>query len=93
MSNTGIFIAGMATMGFIFAGLFFFRFWRRTKDELFAAFGIAFWLLALNQAFITLSGIPREELSWVYILRVAAFLLIIAAILRKNLPGRGSKSS
>lgn len=79
------YIAGVVTMGYLLAGLFFLRFWRRTKDGLFVVFAVAFWLLALNQAIATLSGIPREELSWVYLLRLAAFTLIIGAIVRKNL--------
>jgi hypothetical protein len=82
------FLSGLTTMGFAAGGLFFAGFWRRTRDGLFAAFGIAFWLLAANQAAVSLLGIPREEQSWVYLLRLAAFALIILAILRKNL-GRG----
>ena len=76
--------SGAITMGYLVAGLFFLRFWFRTRDGLFAAFAAAFWLLALNQAVTALSGVPREELSWVYLLRVAAFSLIIVAVVRKN---------
>jgi hypothetical protein len=79
------YIAGVVTMGYVLAGLFFLRFWRTTRDGLFAVFAVAFWLLALNQGLATLSGIPREELSWVYLLRLAAFTLIIVAVVRKNL--------
>jgi hypothetical protein len=85
MSQPAVFISGMIAMGFAIAGLFFLRFWRRTGDGLFAAFGAAFWLLALNQALVALLGIPREELSGVYLIRLAAFVLIILAILAKNL--------
>lgn len=84
MNASDIFLPGMATMGFIFAGVFFIRFWRRTNDRLFLAFGIAFWLLALNRGVLALSGIPREELSPVYLLRIMAFGLIISAIIAKN---------
>ena len=79
------YIAGVVTMGYLLAGLFFLRFWRRTKDSLFVVFAVAFWLLALNQAIVTLSGVAREELSWVYLLRLAAITLIIIAVVRKNL--------
>ncbi len=79
------YLAGVVTMGYLLAGLFFLRFWRRTKDGLFVVFAVAFWLLALNQAIATLSGVAREELSWVYLLRLAAFTLIIVAVVRKNL--------
>ena len=84
MTPLALFFSGMITLGYLVAGVFFLRFWRRTGDGLFAAFAAAFWLLALNQAVTTLSGVPREELSWVYLLRVAAFTLIIVAVVRKN---------
>jgi len=84
MSALANFLSGVATTGFVLAGLFFFRFWRRTGDGLFVAFGIAFWLMALNQGLIVLSGIPREEQSWLYLLRLAAFGLLIVAIIAKT---------
>lgn len=78
------FFSGLITMGFAVAGLFFFRFWRRTGDALFAAFGLSFWLFALNQSLLTLSGIPREEQSWIYLIRLAGFAVLIVAIVGKN---------
>lgn len=78
------FVSGAITIGYVIAGLFFLRFWTRTRDGLFGAFACAFWLLALNQALVALAGIPREEHSWIYLLRLAAFTLIIIAIVRKN---------
>jgi len=79
------YVSGAITMGHAIAGLFFLRFWARTRDGLFLAFACAFWLLAANQAMIALAGIPREEQSWIYLIRLAAFTLIIIAIVRKNL--------
>jgi hypothetical protein len=38
------------------------------------------------------SGIPREEQSWVYLIRLAAFALIIVAIAAKNMNGAGRRS-
>ncbi|MCB5176411.1 MULTISPECIES: DUF5985 family protein [Microvirga] len=85
MSNAASqFISGMITMGFLVAGLLFLRFWTRTRDMLFAAFAAAFALLAANQALAALIDVPREERSWIYLLRVAAFVLIIAAVVWKN---------
>ena len=84
-----IYASGAVTMGYLVAGLFFLRFWFRTRDSLFAVFAAAFWLLALNQGITALSGVPREELSWVYLLRLAAFSLIIAAVIRKNVRSAG----
>lgn len=78
------FFSGMVTAGFMLAGLFFARFWSRSRDPLFAAFSAAFWLLALNQALLVIAGIPREEQSWTYLLRLAAFILIAVAVIQKN---------
>jgi hypothetical protein len=82
------FVSGALTMGFAICGLFFWRFWKRTADSLFLCFAVAFWLLALGQALLALAGIPVEERSWIYLIRLAAFLLIIFAILRKNVGSR-----
>jgi zinc transporter ZupT len=79
------FVSGLVTMGFLIAGLWFFRFWRRTGERLFAAFAGAFVLLAINQGMAELIALGREETGWVWLLRLAAFLLIIWAIVNKNL--------
>jgi hypothetical protein len=84
------FLAGMVAMGFAVAALFFLRFWRRTGDSLFMTFAAAFALLALQQVVMTGLRIADEDRSLVYLLRLAAFVLIIVAILRKNLGARGS---
>ncbi len=78
------FLSGAITLGFLFAGLFFLRFWRRTSDGLFLAFALAFWLLGLNQALLAFSHVPVEERTWLYLLRLAAFALILIAIVFKN---------
>ena len=78
------FLAGAVSAGFLVAGLFFLRFWKKSRDGLFAAFAIAFWLLGLNQALLTFSSVPAEERTWLFLLRLAAFVLILAAIWRKN---------
>jgi hypothetical protein len=78
------FLAGMVTAGFFAGGLFFARFWARSSDSFFLAFTAAFWLLALNQMLVALVHQPEADQVWLYLLRVAAFLLIAAAIVRKN---------
>ena len=84
------FLSGAVTMGFIVAGLFFLRFWKRTGDGLFIAFALAFWLLGLGQALLSFANIPVEERSWLYLLRLAAFLLILVSIWRKNRKASGT---
>lgn len=82
------FSAGALAAGFLAVALFFLKFWRRTKDGLFLTFALAFVLLAANQALPVLLRIPSEDQSHVYLLRLAAFVLIIAAVLQKNLGRR-----
>jgi hypothetical protein len=78
------FLSGAITLGFLVAGLFFLRFWRRTQDDLFLAFAIAFALLGVGQAIQAFANIPQEERSYIYLIRLAAFTLILVAIVRKN---------
>jgi hypothetical protein len=83
-SIAGAFLGGLIAMSFGVIGLFFVKFWIRTRDSLFIAFAIAFWLLAISQTLVALRVVPREEQSWIYVLRLAAFVLIAIAIVRKN---------
>jgi uncharacterized membrane protein HdeD (DUF308 family) len=82
------FLSGAVTMGFALAALFFLRFWRDTRESLFVGFAVAFLLLGAAQAILTLADIPLEERSWVFLIRLAAFVLILAAVIRKNLRAR-----
>ena len=89
-SQTPAFLGGLFCMGFAVLGLIFLRFWRRTGDRLFAAFAAAFWLLAAGQGVTGYLGVGRENMSGAYLLRLAAFALILGAIIAKNL-SRSSK--
>ena len=79
------YLAGAVTLGFFVAGAFFLRFWRRTGDRLFLAFAAAFALLAVNQALAALLGAGDERTPYTYVLRVLGFVLILYAIVDKNL--------
>lgn len=81
------FLSGAITMGFLLGGLFFLRFWRETRDQLFLTFAVSFWLLGAVQALLALGPTEPEERSWLYGLRLVAFLLIAVAIIRKNRAG------
>jgi len=81
------YLSGMVTAGLVMAGVYFARFWSRSRDMLFLAFTGAFWLLALSEALVALGREPSGGLSWYYLLRVPAFLLIAVAIVHKNAAG------
>ena len=85
------FMSGAIALGYAALGLFFLRFWRRTRDSLFASFAVAFWLLAVNVAAATLAGPDEFHHASIYLLRLAAFVLIIAAIVRKNMGVRSRR--
>lgn len=78
------FLSGAVALGFAACALFFLRFWRRTREELFLAFAVAFLLLGAGQTILALANIPTEERGSIYLLRLIAFLLILIAIYRKN---------
>jgi len=74
------FISGLLVMGYCVAGLFFLRFWRDSADRLFGWFALAFFLLAVQRV-LTGLFINAEALL---LIRLVAFLLIVAAIADKN---------
>jgi amino acid transporter len=78
-------VSGAMVMAYLVAGLFFLRFWRDTRDRLFAIFAGAFWLLAVQRAVLTIAAHQGHEGAvWIYSLRLLAFLLILVAIIDKN---------
>ncbi len=85
------FLSGAITLGFLLAGLFFLRFWKRTGDGLFAAFAAAFWLLGFGQALLSFTDPAAEERSLLYLIRLAAFSLILISIWRKNRGARAAR--
>ena len=78
-------VGGGLAAGFLVLAAFFLRFWGRTRERLFLAFCAAFALMALNQALPVVLNIPQEERGGIYLIRLLAFLLIIVAVIGKNL--------
>jgi hypothetical protein len=65
-------------------GIFFWRFWRHSRDQLFASFAIAFWLLAASWGILSIFDVRDESVPYVYALRLLAFLVLIGGIVQKN---------
>ena len=82
------FIMGAIAMGSWVAGLYFFRFWRDTRDRLFAMFGISFWLLGITRIALAATASTSESHTELYFIRLLAFVIILVAILDKNRPSR-----
>lgn len=84
MGDWYAFLFGTLTMMSFTVGLFFLRYWRSSGDRFFAFFAIAFWALGSNWALMVGRDPADEYLPYFYLLRLVAFLLIVAAIVDKN---------
>ncbi len=80
----GDFLMGANTKGWIVAALFFVRFWKQTRDRLFVIFAVSFVILALTRIVMVMMDLPDNEHTVLYWLRLAAYLLILLAIVDKN---------
>lgn len=78
------FLLGIIATSSIFAGIFFLRFWKDTRDSLFLSFAIAFIIEGINRGFRIAYAHPSEASPWVFLVRACAFLIILAAIINKN---------
>lgn len=78
-------------VGFLAIGFFFLRFWKKTRDSLFAVFAAAFCVLAVERVLLLATAVSvnpdaaaHERSAYVYLVRFFAFMLIILAFLLKN---------
>lgn len=78
------FLLGIIVTASLTAGVFFLKFWRRTGDPLFMAFGAAFTIEGLNRVTYLFVDNPNEARPAIYVVRLLAFLIILIAIVRKN---------
>jgi hypothetical protein len=79
-----LFLLGAVTLGCALATLFFFRFWRTTGDRLFAFFALAFGVLGVHWALLAFTTPTYEHRPLLYLIRLAAFVLVLIAIADKN---------
>ena len=82
------FLLGIIVTASVTAGAIFVKFWRRTGERLFLAFGAAFVIEGLNRLTFLLIDDPTEGSPIIYIVRLLAFSLILAAIVSKNVGSR-----
>ena len=77
-------VSGAIVMGYLVVGLFFLRFWKQTRDRLFLIFAVAFWILGIQRGALAIDRTTVEAHTSLYLVRLFAFLLILAAIVDKN---------
>jgi hypothetical protein len=78
------FLNGAVFMATIVIALFFWRFWRRTRDRLFLYFTAAFCLLTIDRILIAVFLTRPDFNPYVYSVRLLAYVLIIAGVIGKN---------
>lgn len=93
--NPASFLAGIAAATFLASALYFFKFWRASRDRFFYWFGIACFLLGMERVMLLyilpFNGIeqrPPEAQAWVYLARMLAYILIMWAVIQRNRAGR-----
>jgi hypothetical protein len=79
---------GIATASLI-AGLFFFRFWRTTRDRFFLWFALSFLIEGINRFSLYAFAGLNDSSPIYYVIRLVAYGLIVWAILEKNMKPRG----
>lgn len=84
MDRLNLVLLGAIAMASLVAGLFFLRFWRHGRDPFFLLFALSFFVEGGNRVVLALSAKPYEGSPAIYLVRLASFLLIIAAIGTKN---------
>jgi hypothetical protein len=82
------FLNGGVMMAALAVALFFARSWRRTGDRFFLLFALAFALLAAERWGLLYVRPDHELRHSVYLLRLAAFSLILFAVIDKNRSSR-----
>ncbi|HSH90553.1 MAG TPA: DUF5985 family protein [Ramlibacter sp.] len=80
-------LSGGIAAGSLVVGLFFFRFWRHTRDRFFLYFAGSFWIEAINRIALALLADSSEHTPVFYGVRLIAYGLILLAIWEKNRRG------
>jgi hypothetical protein len=86
------FLSGFAMATFGACGVFFLKLWRTSHDRFFLGFAVACWLLSFERLCGVFVSSTMESLrvnvseasSWIYVIRLFAFLTILIVVIDKN---------
>jgi hypothetical protein len=78
------FISGALALGYFVIALYLYSFWKQQRIGLLAFFGVAFVLLSIERVVLLLISGHTEAVPFAYIIRLVAFVLIIAGIIVQN---------
>jgi Fe2+ transport system protein B len=78
------FLWGALSMACVVAALIFARFYRLSRERLFVYFAAGFAMFGVHWTVLGAFDPANEKLPYVYLLRLAAFALILAGIVDRN---------
>ena len=78
------FLLGAIAMASGIAGLIFLKLWQESRDRLYLLFACAFWIEALGRGARAFLADPLEATALLVAFRIAAYGLILIAIVDKN---------
>jgi Na+/melibiose symporter-like transporter len=78
------FISGAICFGCLGISIFYFKFWRKAGDRLFAYFATSFAILFIERIVLVTMGSHHEQNPKIYFIRLIAFLIILLGIYSKN---------
>jgi len=84
MTDWNVILWSMTAMACFGVSVCFLRFWRQTTDRLFGLFALAFALFGVNLLLLAIISRADESRHLIYLIRLAAFLVIMVAIIDKN---------
>ncbi len=84
-------LAGAVSMGSFVIALFFLRFWHTSRDRFFLYFALSFCIEGVHRFIAALDPLASESSPMHYLIRLAAYVLILWAIIEKNLPRKPGK--
>ena len=84
MGDINVILWSMTAMASVGVAVFWVRFWRQTGDRFFAFMAVAFALFGANLTLLAALNPEHESRHLIYLLRLAAFLVIIIGIVDKN---------
>ncbi|HEX7810898.1 MAG TPA: DUF5985 family protein [Burkholderiales bacterium] len=93
MQSLNYFLLGGVAVACLTAGVFFLRFWRSTKDRFFLYFAASFLIEGVNRLTFGFMADLNEDSPIKYLVRALTYVLILFAILDKNMPRKEKNSS
>ena len=84
MGGLNVVLWSMTAMAALGVAVFWVRFWRQTGDRFFAFMAVAFALFGVNLTLLAVINPEHESRHLIYLIRLAAFLVIIVGIIDKN---------